>query len=121
MNIRDKIKAAKDIQNETLDIKEWRVKVEIRSMTGTQRAKILNADIEVDEKQPNQSRVMFEKLYPDVIIACAFDPTTGEPIFAPEDKDWLMEKSCGPVERLALAGMRLSGLSANALEKAEKN
>ena len=121
MNIKDKIKAAKDIQSEIINIKEWGTKIEVRSMTGAQRAKILNTDIEVDSKQPNPSRVMFEKLYPDIIIACAFDPKTGEAIFEDQDKDWLMEKNCGPIEHLALAGMRLSGLTADALGQAEKN
>ena len=121
MNLKDKIKAAKDIETETVDVKQWGVKIEMRSMTGAQRARILNTDIEVDEKHPKQNRVMFEKLYPDIIVACAFDPTTNEPVFTDDDKGWLMEKNCGPIEQLALVGMRLSGLSANALEQAEKN
>jgi len=121
MNIKDKIKAAKDIRSQVVKVKEWAVKIEMRSMTGAQRANILNMDIEVDPKAPGKNKVMFEKLYPDIIIACSFDPETGDPIFGEEDRDWLMQKNCGPIEQLALVGMQLSGLSADALERAEKN
>ena len=40
MSLRDQIMKAKDINGELMDIKEWGVKVEIRTMTARERAKM---------------------------------------------------------------------------------
>jgi hypothetical protein len=45
VSLRDQIMKAKDISGELMEIKEWGVKVEIRTMTARQRATVLeNAD-----------------------------------------------------------------------------
>lgn len=108
--IRDKVRDAQDITSELIDVAQWDVKVEVRSMNGLARSKILKEAAQAD------GRMDFEKLYPAIIIACCYDPEEGVPIFEIGDEAMINSKSAGPVEKLAQAGMRLSGLTAEALE-----
>jgi len=114
-SLRDKIQSTPDGAAEVMDVSEWDVKIEIRSMTARTRAKMLrqslNADNELD----------FEILYPAVLIACCFDPEDGTAVFESGDVDWINEKASGPVERLAQAVMRLSGLTKEAVEAGKED
>lgn len=114
MDIKAKIKEAKDIKKETVDVPEWEVKVEVRSMSGAARAEML-------DHVASKDGFLFRKLYPDILIACLYDPETGESLFVDADKDWLMEKSGGPIEMLANKAVALSGLTADAMGAIEKN
>ena len=115
MNIRQKIKDAQDIKNEVVDIPEWDVKVEIQTMTAKQRAELLTASVGEDGK------FIQKNFQAGLIIACCYDPETKEKIFSPNDAEWLMEKSAGPIENLASKISRISGLSKLAMEETEKN
>jgi hypothetical protein len=105
--ISDKIRAASDVTSETVVVPEWDVTVSVKSMTGRARARLLKAAAQAD------GTMDFEALYPAILIACCFDPESGEPVFTDADS-WINDKSAGPVERLAQVGMRLSGLGAGA-------
>lgn len=59
-------------------------------------------------------------MYVDTVVAACFDPETGEPIFSPSDRDALMQKSAGAIDRLAEVGMRLSGMSATGTDDAKR-
>lgn len=108
--ISDKIRAAQDITSETVRVPEWDVDVTIKSMSGRARARLLKAAAQAD------GTMDFEALYPAILIACVFDPETGEPAFTDADAGWLNEKSAGPVELLAQCGMKLSGLTREAAD-----
>lgn len=111
-SIKETIKAANDIRSEVIEIPEWgQVKIEVRSMSAKARARLLKAAATDD------GQVDLEKLYPSILVACCYDPDSGEPIFTPGDEAFLSEKSAGPVEKLAGAGMRLSGLTEEAVEE----
>lgn len=114
-NLRDTILGASDIRKETVTIPEWGVTVEVRGLTGTQRAKLMRTGFD------QRGTVDFEKLYPELVIATTFDPATGEAVFTEADRDALNGKSGAALERLAQAAMRVAGLSADAVEAAEKN
>ena len=112
-SLREKILAAKDIRSERVHVPEWGVEVEVRSMTGAQRARVLQGatvDGEVD----------LERLYPILLIETVYDPETGEPVFDAADRDALNAKNSGALERIAKVAMRLSGIDAGA-EDAAKN
>jgi len=115
MSIRDIIKSALDVKKEIVKCPEWGVEIEVRTMTGRQRAILLRSS--VDDKD----QFMQEKFQTGIVIACCFDPETEEKIFQITDEEWLLEKSAGPVERLARKAMDLSGLTENALLETEKN
>lgn len=112
-SLRERILSAQDIQSERVHVPEWDVEVEVRSMTGAQRARVLQGatvDGEVD----------LERLYPILLIETVYDPETGEPVFEAADRDALNAKNSGALERIAKVAMRLSGIEPGA-EDAAKN
>lgn len=111
MSLRDKIKSTPDSSSEVIEIPEWDVKLEVRSMTARVRARMLR-----DCVDPDDGTMDFEKLYPALLVACCYDPDSAEAVFGEADIEWINDKASGPVERLAQAGMRLSGLSREAVD-----
>jgi len=116
MSLKEKIRKADDIKKETVPIPAWDCSIELRTMTAKQRAYVLNESM--DE---NTGKIQHDKLHAQMLIACCFDPENGEKLFSADDSEWLMEKSSGPVELLVSKAMRLSGLTKDAAETAEKN
>jgi hypothetical protein len=113
--LREKIKSTNDIKKEILEIEEWDCSIEIRTMTAKQRAVIL------DKVMGDKGNMDHDLFHGYMITVSCFDPETGELIFQPDDAEWLMEKSSGPIERIMTSVMRLSGLNKSAIEEAEKN
>ena len=109
MSIRDQIMKAKDISGELMEIKEWGVKVEIRTMTARQRARVMENAID-----PVTGKSSISIIYPEIAIACVFDPESGEAVFTNDDKDALLEKSGAVLEKIASKAMTLSGLTEEA-------
>lgn len=115
--LREQIFNANDIKVEQLTMDEWGgVELELRAMTGKARAAFLNSSI-----NPATGKVDLERMYPDLLIACVYDPEDGQPIFEAADREMLNSKSGKALERVAQVAMRLSGLSSDAAEEAEKN
>jgi len=106
VSIRDQILAKQDIPSEMVDVPEWGVKVEVRGMTGAERTRIM------DKATQNAGDVNLQFVYPEIVIATAFDPETGEQVFKPSDRDALLAKSATALDRIAAVGMRLSGFTA---------
>ena len=102
-------------ESETVDIDIWDCQIEIRTMSAKQRADILEKVMDKDGK------INSNKLTPHMIIASCFDPETGERVFSDEDSEWLMDKSSGPIEKIMSIAMKMSGLTKDAFEDAEKN
>jgi hypothetical protein len=109
VSLRDQIMKAKDISGELMEIKEWGVKVEIRTMTARQRARVMENAID-----PITGKSSISIIYPEIAIACVFDPESGEPVFTNDDKDALLEKSGAVLEKIASKAMTLSGLTEEA-------
>lgn len=114
-NLRDKILNAKDIKSEVVEVPEWNVKVEVRGLTGAQRATLLKECID------RHGNVDFEKMYPLLLIATVYDPENGEQVFTPADRDSLNKKSGGALEKVAKVAMKLSGLEQGAVAEKAKN
>jgi len=108
--LRDAILNADDGTKELVDVPEWGVTVEVRSMTGVQRAKFLTASVG-DDGKPD-----FARTYPTLIIQTTFDPETGDRVFEDADRDALNEKSAAATERIAKAALRVSGLAEDSVE-----
>jgi hypothetical protein len=105
MNLREKILAAEDIPSETVEIPEWGVELLVKGMTAGERLSLMQNAYDQTTQQVNMAIV-----YPDVVVACAHDPKTGEPVFTDADKSELMKKASAAIERLAGIGLRLSGI-----------
>ena len=111
MSLREKILECKDIQSELLEVPQWGVTVEVRGMTGRQRAILLQNTMD------KKGNMILQKLYPSLVIATSFDPETGEKIFMDGDFDAVSEKSGGALETIAQVAMKLSGLNPEEVEK----
>jgi hypothetical protein len=109
----EEIFALNDLSSEVVEVPEWRTesnpagKYEVRSMTALERARSLKSAYD-----PDTGDLDFEKVYPDLLIACVFDPETGEPLFAPADAEKIGTRNAHAVEALASVAMRLSGMTA---------
>jgi hypothetical protein len=112
--LRDRIKAKDDITSEPLDVPEWGVKLEVRSMTGNERAVIM------ERYMDEEGNLRVGDLYPAVLIAACFDPDTGEKVFDNDDAGWLNEKNSAALERVGKVALRLAGIDAEAKDQMGK-
>lgn len=116
MNLRDKILAAQDIPSETVEIPEWEVELLVKGMSAGHRLALMQDAYDQTTQQVNMAIV-----YPDVVVACACDPKTGDAVFTDADKPELMKKSSAAIERLATVGLRLSGIGKEEQDAAGKD
>lgn len=110
MSLRDLIAEASDIRAETVNVPEWGVDVEVRSMSMRARAAMF-------AQSAAGGALAIEKFYPAILIACCYDPKSGEKVFGADDLDMLADKSAGPVERLAKLALSVSGMSDEAVDE----
>lgn len=115
MSLRDQILALADATSETVEIPEWKLTVEVRSMSGAARADLVQAG-SVQGQLPDMS-----KFTSAIVVMCSFDPKTGEQIFSKEDADLVLEKNGSALERIVTVAMRLSGFTKDAIDTAGKD
>ncbi len=108
--LRDIILQADDTSKLLVEVPEWGVTVELRSMSAAQRMSLLKDAGALDG---NTDAAV---LYPRLIIDTVFDPETGEKLFTTEDIDALMGKSPTALDRLGTAAMKVGGLDSEAVE-----
>lgn len=116
MSLRDKIMAAEDIPSETVKVPEWGVDVLVKGMSAGERLSLMQAAFDANTGQVNMTIV-----YPDVLVACTFDPESGDAVFTAEDKTAILSKSSAAVERVANVGLRLSGIGKEEQDEAGKS
>jgi hypothetical protein len=114
VSLRDRIIAVDDLQREIVKIDQWNLEVEVRGMSGAARAAI------VQDAADNNGSVNFQKMLPEIVSQCVYDPETGEQVFGPNDKDLIMSKSGAALEKISSVAMRLSGFGENAVDEAGK-
>lgn len=106
---------ADDIDSKMLEVPEWGVTLELRSPTGDERADLQKSFIDMDASQDQGQVVMrdLKTMFPAIIIACCYDPLTGERAFDPSPATVaaLLRKNGSVLERVATACMPLAGLS----------
>ena len=112
MSLRETIFSADDITKELVEVPEWGVTVQLRSMTAAERAGM------TEQASRNGDKIDVKLMYALCIIATVYDPTTGLPIFTDQDKEAILSKSGAVVERLATKAMGASGLSEKAVDEA---
>lgn len=115
MSLRDRILAADDIGAQTIEIPQWDVTVEVRTMSAGRRSRMLQTCSLGD------GTVDLDRLYPMLIVATVFDPETGERVFEEADIPLLQEKSAGAIEFVAQAAMKMSGMTAQAIDEEGKD
>ena len=111
VSLRDKIRQSVDGRSEVVTVPEWDdVKIEVRSMTGKERARYLRESTVTSDD--GTVTTDYEKLYPSMLVACCYDPESGEKLFEPADREWLNDKNARAIERVATVASRLSGIGA---------
>lgn len=112
---------ANDVETVLHDVPEWGVKLELRSPTGDERAALVTAFIDVEASTATGKAQMrdLKRMYPTLIITCAYDPETGERIFEMTDQTIaaLNGKRGDVLERIAMACMPLAGLSPDQVDE----
>lgn len=114
MSLRDHIIAVDDLQREIVRIDQWGIEVEVRGMSGATRAAI------VQDAADNNGSVNFQRMLPEIVTQCVYDPETGEQVFGPDDRELIMSKSGAALEKISTVAMRLSGFGEDAVDVAGK-
>ena len=115
MSIRDQIRKAQDRTSEIVEVPEWGVTVEIRSMTGSQRSAIVTA---LTSDEDNK----MEALWGGMLVSCVYDPETGNAVFKEDDAEWLLnEKSSTVLDRLSNVCLQVAGIVEGAVDEAGKD
>ena len=113
--IRSKVLLANDIGSKLMEVPEWGVTIEVRSMTAKERAYVQMASRNEDG-EPN-----LDRLYPLLVIYSAYDPESGERIFDEGDVGALATKNGKVMEELASVAMTISGMNEDAVDAAAGN
>lgn len=123
-SLRDKILAAKDIKHEVVHVDEWDADVQVRGLTGAERADLIaKATVkETDDKgEVIASSVDQLVLLPLLIIATTTDPADGEQLFSDADRDALNDKSSSAIDKVSSVALRLSGMTKEQEKAIAKN
>lgn len=115
MDLRNKILSSKDLKSELVHVPEWDVEVLVQSMTAGERGEVLEAVRDLS------GAIRLGKMQTLVALKCARDPETKARIFEDGDLDVLAGKLAAAVDRIATAGMRLSGMTEETQAAMEKN
>jgi hypothetical protein len=104
-SIRDRIASVRPYKSEIVNVPEWDgVDIEVRSVTLGERQEIM-AEIMDEEGNAPVARIMSQ-----FIIACSFDPETGEKVFSHDDEEFVNSRAAGPADKIGTAAMKLSGM-----------
>ena len=104
MSIRDRIFKSK-LGSEIVVIPEWdNVKIEVRARTVDQQYAL------IDKVRKPNGDLDNKLLAVETILATAYDPDTGEPVFDPADRDELRKLNAAGFNRLLAAANRAAGL-----------
>jgi len=112
MSLKEAIFSSDDITKELVEIPEWGVTVEVRSMTANERAKL-------GESAAKGDKTDVGAMYALTVIATVYDPETGLPVFTAQDKEAILSKNGAVIERLATKALGNSGLSEKAVDEAQ--
>ena len=117
MSIREQIKQSTPGPVETIDVPEWGVTVGIRSMSARGRAE-LNTVL-VDSDAPGDDRQL--RLWRVLLLGCVVEPDTGQPVFAPDDIDWVFDHDIAVIDRVATACLDASRVGKDGVDEAGKD
>ena len=90
-------------------------------MTVGEKYELLGGEFDTD----SEGGVRFQgaelaKMLPGVVIVTCFDPGSGERVFSNDDLDWLQGQPATIIETVANAGLRVSGVTDEAVEEGKE-
>ena len=107
---REEILNAKDIEQEEVFVEPWGGSVLVQALSGARRADIMDACMD------DKGKMNTKRLYPALMVAGCVEPE-----FSKADSEALLDKNSGALETVCKVIMRLSGISQDDVEEAEKN
>jgi hypothetical protein len=117
-NLAEEILNINDERTELVTVPEWNnMKILCKNLSGAERA-VLSGMLEVDSKT---NKVKTKSTSADIVIFGAYDPATGNHIFTQAHKAALLAKNSAPLERLTVVIQKLSGITLEGADEAEKN
>lgn len=122
--ISDKIRAANDLVENTVQVKEWdNVTLLLISPTVQERLNMIEAytEWEVDVDGNKVASLDQVKMAPALVVACAHDPETRERAFEADAMVWLMEKNGAVVDRISRLCLPLVGFADEGATEAGKD
>lgn len=105
-------KARTNTRRITIEDPEGPLELELRELSADGRGAVLEAAtrISVDDDGEKTNTVDQRKLVPAVLIACTFDPESGEPVFSDADRDAIGKMSSTFVDQIFKPAAELSAL-----------
>jgi hypothetical protein len=111
--IRDRIGKARPYSSRTIDVPEWDISVEIRSMTLGDRNEMAMSMVNAD----GTSKPM-GLFYPAILIACTYD-AEGNKVFTDQDFGWIESLDAKTLDLIAEPALEMNGMK-NAPKKVEE-
>lgn len=109
---------AKDRPEELVEVPEWRLKILVRAMSGTQR--VIYEALPRDQKTGRFKDLRY--VYFEIARMCCVHPRTLKPVFQAADKDTVMDEKNGTIiDELVGKALRFSNLLPSQKEIARKN
>lgn len=106
-----------DRRKTVVEVPEWDVRIQVRSLTARARAEFIRMAGSVKGDRAAQQ----EQVLPWVIVECCYDEETGEQLFTHEDHAALLDRHPDVLDRLSAAALIVSGLGETAREEAGKD
>lgn len=110
MSLRDQILAADDLQRRRVDVAAWGVTIEVRELSV--RGRLLWREAGFTKTGERYEARDDDTLTMALLVACCFDPDTGQRIFGEADIEALREKREDVLSDLIAAALDLNGLRA---------
>lgn len=104
-SMRDRIAARRPYTSELKHVASWDETIEVRSISLGVRNDMMERVMDPETGQAN-----VKLLIPELLIQTAYDPATGERVFAEDDIAFLNGQDSGAADELAAVAMRLSGM-----------
>lgn len=114
---RDEILKCSDIKTEKIKVPEWGGEVLVRGMSARQRSEFHES---ISQKTGDKLTVESALYHARMAVRVLVDEK-GAYIFTDADAEMLANKSAGALQRIFIAGARLSGLLPDDVEAAKEN
>lgn len=110
-SIRDRIASVAAYDSKIVEVPEWGVAVEIRSMSLAARNGLFaSVDGNLD----------MQMLYPHIVALCTYDPESGERVFGDDDIEFLNTRPAAVIDRIAIPALELCGMTEAAVDDEAK-
>jgi hypothetical protein len=112
-SLRDRIAARRPFSVKKIYVESWDEWVEVRSISLGVRNEMMERVMDPETKEAN-----VKLLIPELLIQTAYDPETGERIFADDDIAFVNGQDSGAADEVAKIAMELSGMTEGAKDEA---